>query len=818
MEQVYLGFFSKMFDAVFEAIVKPVLSFLANLFKTILSWAFENLLKPLLIEIALPLLKGIVNMIGDIFSELWLYLYTVLLNLIDYLEHFFNIFSGLENVKYKGEDYTFLELLYAVSGVRTVIAILTITAFAILIGFSILSVVRSMANDSDQQGSPVIKVLHSTFRGFVKLLMVPLVCIFLITLSNAIVSSISSGIETIQAQNVMESGSTYKGSKTSISRVLFCVSSLDGARNAQSNVTTKLSERDPNIGIADSLRAPYYFVDYEDENGNSIIPGKQIKEGFWTNTDVVDRIKRDFDPKMLDYTIGYIVGAFMVLILASCCIKFIMRVFNVMLLALVSPLFAGYYPLDEGKKYDDWKNAFVGQLFMGFGSVLSMQIYLLITPFIMDTALTFGEGTVEANALIRLIFIIGGAFVVKSSGAIITGLLGTSATETENKADMAGSAVGTTVGGFALAKAKGGLSSVFSGKKKDDGSDQKKGEKDEKDGKFDKEKKDDKKDNKKEDKKEGKKEADKSGNDKKDDKKNDKKAAITTKEGGAAGAGASGSASEGGKSSAAGGEGKDTVLHQKKYFGGLLTRTYSADKKSSTFGMNLGKYFQFGMRQDGTYKSNILGIGVKRDSEGRNVGVRVGFLRFKQVRNEDGSVGKYKLSKIKISKGFKFRRAETVTVNDKGNVVTRKFGGMYCSDCSVIGLQKRFDAETNKVETISKLGKHYAKNADGKYIMTHRNFLISTSVYDIDKKGKYHVVKRKGFTSDRTYELDEETGERKVTSVKSFFGRSLYEYDAGEDDEDDDGDDASNDATPNQNNGAGAAKKNEGSNAGNGEE
>lgn len=761
MEQVYLGFFSKMFNAIFEAIVKPVLSFLASLLKTILSWAFDNILKPMLVEIAIPLIKGIANMIGDSLAEVWLFIYTLLLNLIDYMEHFFNVFSGLEKVVYKNEEYSFLELLYAVSGIRTAIAIISIAAFAILIGFSILAVIRSVSNNSDEQGSVVVKVLHLTFRGFVKLLMVPLVCVFLITLSNAIISSISSGINMIQAQSAQNSGETYKGSKTSISRVIFCVSTLDGARTPSYNVTTKLSEREETIGIADELRAPYFYVDYSDDKGDSIIKGKVITGSFWTNDRVVDRIKKDFDPKMIDYTIGYVIGAFMVILLATCCLKFIARIFNVLLLALVSPLFAGYYPLDEGKKYDDWKNAFVGQLFMGFGSILSMQIYLLITPYIMDSKLTFGEGTPEANALIRLIFLVGGAFVIKTSGAIITGLLGTSATDTENKMDVAGTAAVTGSVGYMIGKMRQKSKKVNLGKK--EGGNEPAKNLGEKIDKFDKAKPDNKKSDNKFDNK----------SDNKSDKKSDNKSGNNTNN------------KKNGKDDKSDKQ-SSVKLRQEKYFGGLITKTYSADNKTSSIGVNLGKYFNFGMRQDGTYKSNILGIGVKYDSEGNVVSKKVGCLKFKQVRNADGSIGKYKLSKVKLSKGLQFRRAETVTLNDKGNIVSRNFGGMYCSDCSVIGLKKRFDSQTGKVETISKLGKHYAKNEDGKYVMTHRNFLGTTSVYDVDKKGNYRVVKRKGFTSDRTYEYDDETGERTLTSVKSFGGRSLYEYNAGEDDEEDD--------------------------------
>jgi hypothetical protein len=216
------------------------------------------------------------------------------------------------------------------------------------------------------------------------------------------------------------------------------------------------------------------------------------------------------------------------------------------------------------------------------------------------------------------------------------------------------------------------------------------------------------------------------------------------------------------------------------------------------WGFNLGSKFNFGLKGDGSVSGNVFGVSWKKGKDGKVDKVSIPFIRLKR-----GANGKMSVSKVKLSKGFQFRRAETVDKDGK-----RTLGGMYCSDLSAIGMKRRFDADTGKVETQSVLGLHYAKTKNDKgeaeYVKTHWNFLGSTSVYDRDKQGKYHVVARKGFTSNRVYKLDKETGKRSIRAVKSFGGRSLYE-----DMEDDDDDDDSGETTDNNNTGGNDGNKKE---------
>ena len=434
MEPVYMGLFAKLFKKVYEAVIQPVMNFLIGLFKSIFSWVFENLLKPLLLNVIFPVLKSVASMIMDVFSVFLFDLYTMILKMIEYVIHIFYVFSGIENVTYDGAECTLMEALFYSPTIQKAAWIVMAIGFVLILMFTILEVSRSVLDLGNEVSRPVVKVLHSTFNSFIKMIMIPFVCLFLVTLSGTVLKSISTGIEAvaINDENV--------GTKTSIPRIIFSITTLDAALNPRYNISAR-GDRAEDIGMTDAVRAPFYYSDYKGEGGSK-------------NYLSYDVVCKTFEYKDIDYALGLILSLLMLYILVSCAFKFIARIVNVIILYVVSPLFAATIPRDEGKMYESWKDRFVGELFVGYGTVISMQIYLLIIPYIMDEKLTFGEGTIEANALIRVFFLVGGAYTVLKAGPIITGFISQSAATGENQNQAVGGMVAMQAGGGALSAAK----------------------------------------------------------------------------------------------------------------------------------------------------------------------------------------------------------------------------------------------------------------------------------------------------------------------------------------------------------------------------
>ncbi len=746
MNRVYLGLFSWIFDKIWNSILKPVIEFIGGLLNSVLSVLFDKVLMPLLINVFFPMFKSVCKFAFDIICGVLFRIYVTILHFVDILANIFNIFGGIQNVTYKKNEMSILIALLNMTPVMRMVWMLAGLSFALLIFFSIISVIRSIGELGDEVKMPVSKVMRHTWDGFIKMFSAPLTCLLLILLMQTVLSAVHAGL----SNGAVVAGTDNKGTQTTIGRAIFVVSTLDAANNEAYNITTAGKAMQKKLGINDDVRARFYYTDYKENGKNASLD--------YTNLDIVDDY---FNYKNIDYLIGGAMALLFAFTLARGALTFIGRLFNVIILTIISPLFGGTIPLDEGKMYEKWRDMYVGQLFSGFGLVMAMEIYMMMVPIFMNGGLAFGTGTVEANYMIRIIFLAAGAYMVQETGPIITGFVSQAAASAEMNSNRVFGGQVMMAASYAQGKMVKGAKSLFNkakgGGKKDGKGDDKSNKSDAKpDGKGTSAKAD----------------AAKAYSDRvKDTAEQNKLAKVkaideTTKE-------------EDAKKPEAG--------VRKSYLGGMFVKGVGKDGKEH-WGVNLGSKFNFGLKSDGSVSGNVFGIGWKKGKDGKIDKVSVPFMRFKR-----GDDGKMHLSKVKISKGMQLRRAEEVTKDANGNVVSRKLGGMYCSDLSAIGMKRRYDASTGKVETQSMLGTHYRREvgADGKaeYVKSHRNFLGTTSVYSRDKAGNYHVTARKGFTSDRTYDLDEDTGQTTLKKASSFGGKKLFERGGDDDDDDDDGDD-----------------------------
>ena len=53
------------------------------------------------------------------------------------------------------------------------------------------------------------------------------------------------------------------------------------------------------------------------------------------------------------------------------------------MLFIASPIFVSTMPLDDGEKFKAWQDMFVAKIFSGFGSVIAMELYMLLCPVVM---------------------------------------------------------------------------------------------------------------------------------------------------------------------------------------------------------------------------------------------------------------------------------------------------------------------------------------------------------------------------------------------------------------------------------------------------
>ena len=438
MRTAYLGLFSKIFDWVFSKILAPVVEFLASLLSKVFEWIFNTILEPILTLVIKTVVPWILDLIKKLLASVFYAILAYLCKIVDYMAQAFDVFSGTQLVQYKTNNKTvndtLLNVLISQPAIKKIFVWIMGLSFALALTFCIIAVIKSTLDFDFDGKKSVGQVMRTMMKTVVQFMMVPFLTIFILSLSTIVLNAIEE--------------SSYSGTKPkSLGCIIFAVSSLEASKIPTENLSQISATADP---LSVGARAEFYTgaKSYMDKN----------------------LVKECFEYSNFDYFTGYVVSLFLVVILAMTAIIFIQRIFEVLVLYVVSPFFVSTMPLDDGEKFKKWKELFVGKIFSGYGSVLAMKIYLILVPIIMSNAITWGgSGTSkEAAYLIKMIFLIGGAWATTKIGSMITTLIsfqaGTAERETSAMVGaLAGRAIsGTIVGGARMLGS--GIGSMFGSK------------------------------------------------------------------------------------------------------------------------------------------------------------------------------------------------------------------------------------------------------------------------------------------------------------------------------------------------------------------
>ena len=206
---------------------------------------------------------------------------------------------------------------------------------------------------------------------------------------------------------------SYKASREHIplDRYVFLIGTLEAANNPAYNTNPEMT---------DAIRGPYYYGEKD------IYSLSQVKEDF------------DISIMKTNYLMVYFMGVTLFGDLAMIILTCVSRIFNMLMLYLISPLVFAAEPLDDGAKRKQWTTAFLVQCCAVFGTIVAMRTLMVFIPIIMSSDLVFfkhddptgsvaGFGYAILDLAAKIIMIYGGFEVVKKANGIITGILADSA-------------------------------------------------------------------------------------------------------------------------------------------------------------------------------------------------------------------------------------------------------------------------------------------------------------------------------------------------------------------------------------------------------
>jgi hypothetical protein len=138
-------------------------------------------------------------------------------------------------------------------------------------------------------------------------------------------------------------------------------------------------------------------------------------------------VKKDFSLADIDYLstiVCSVVIGYQFFVIAINCVA---RIFNMMLLYLVAPLFIGASPLDDGAKMKQWGVAFTVQSLSVIGSIIIVRLLLVFIPVISSNTLVLFPDSAILDFFARVIFLVALACTASKATGMIGGILSDSA-------------------------------------------------------------------------------------------------------------------------------------------------------------------------------------------------------------------------------------------------------------------------------------------------------------------------------------------------------------------------------------------------------
>ncbi len=316
----------------------------------------------------------------------WVYdlLYTLqksICYLLDFIREVFCKLAGIETINIDGSGQEEILTHFITSTeIRNAFLGVFLIGVILLFVFVIIAIIKSEAADPQHKktkGQILVKALQS----FITFLLIPFLLIAGIMLANVVVGAIHASMTGTM---------------------------LDG--NAASNIGGQIlvtSGYDAYIGPAGS-RA-------------------EIERMFITgelNYNKLSVVKRYYDLSQMNFFVGIVGGLVILVMFVMSAVMFVQRIFDIILLYIVSPASVSTIPLDDGGRFRIWREMLISKVLSAYGIILSMNIFFLIIPQVSQ--IEFFGNTFQ-DGIIHLLFVIGGAFSITKANMIIAQLTGTNA-------------------------------------------------------------------------------------------------------------------------------------------------------------------------------------------------------------------------------------------------------------------------------------------------------------------------------------------------------------------------------------------------------
>ena len=300
---------------------------------------------------------------------IWYKIYIGLLRAIGFLNNGFDVLAGVSPVVYNGKTTTVYDLFFAASPVAFIFWGITVIGLALALAFSMIEVTRRAAD------LKVEKTMGATLghigRSLLMFLITPLMVISVLQISAITMK------KTSEMFYIANGGTT-------IDTAIFVMTAREAALT------------DPSVL-------------------------KKFGSGVLSYSDA-DAVIDNLDGNKIMTWIGIPVSLMLIAVFALCLFVLCLRLFMLIVLYAVSPLFVSSMVLDNGERYRRWREVFFGKAVSGLSMILAVEIFTFVIVPILTSDIAFVR-SVAADIALKCLFAAGCVYAMYKSTSTLTKII-----------------------------------------------------------------------------------------------------------------------------------------------------------------------------------------------------------------------------------------------------------------------------------------------------------------------------------------------------------------------------------------------------------
>lgn len=306
--------------------------------------------------------------------------------IIDFIREIFYVLAGIDTITIDGEEVDLLSHFILSDTVRTTFFYIFLIATILLVVFVMIAIIRSEYAYGENKKSKAL-ILGKAFQSFALFLMVPFILIAGITLTNAVMGAINTS---------MNPYALSVGGQATIGGQILVTS-------GQHAYIGDLGER---AAIEQMFLTGQ--LDYFD----------------------IGVVSQYYNLRSMDFLIGILGSIVIMVMFVMSAVTFIQRIFDIVLLYIISPVSVSTIPVDDGNRFRIWRDMIISKVLGAYGIILSMNLFFIIIPQV--SSITFFTNSFK-NGIVQILFLIGGAFAVTKANLVIAQLTGNTAGQNETQ-------------------------------------------------------------------------------------------------------------------------------------------------------------------------------------------------------------------------------------------------------------------------------------------------------------------------------------------------------------------------------------------------